>query len=140
MSPEEMNLDPELSFRNDLPDVTNVHNAKMTVDCGLAGTNNDAHITILIEETGQVLEFGAARGDRTLLDGMPAAARVEQLAEGRVVQDNAAEIADLLERHNELSPAGCGCGFGRARSVSSAGILIGLLIVLGAARRKKVSS
>ncbi|MBI4820001.1 MAG: DUF2330 domain-containing protein [Deltaproteobacteria bacterium] len=112
LSPEEMTIDPEFSFRSDLPDISNVHNATAYLECGLGRSRSEAPVRLEIEETGQVIYFESNSGngvDRTQLDAMPAAAKIEQLEERSLISDRSADIERLLDAHNGLNGKGCGC-------------------------------
>src|SRR5678816_669574 len=103
-----MRIDPIFSFKEHLPDVSNLHQADMTLDCGLGGRGQNVAVTIDIPETGQeiVLDSAVPGSDRADLDAMPGALIVEQLREGRVVESNVARIANMLAEHNGIV---CAC-------------------------------
>jgi MYXO-CTERM domain-containing protein len=97
ISPEEMTLDPIMSFRADLPDVSNLHRARIVEQCGFGGRAGDLPARVEIEETGQIYELSADElrsGDP--LPSLPAATIVEQLEERRVVDDRRDEIEEAL--------------------------------------------
>jgi MYXO-CTERM domain-containing protein len=134
ISPEEMNLDPIFSYRDDLPDVSNVHQATIVRDCGVGGTTSDANIEVIIEETGDVLRFASLSDyDRSILDQGPAAVLVEQLAQGIVVKDQSDDVARAIEDHN-----GCSCSAAETRSSvrPSVGLLALVGLALGLRRRR----
>lgn len=125
ISPEEMTIDPLFAFRSDLPEVSNVHRATRINQCGVGGDGNRP-ARIDIEETGQSLWFHDL--DRSILDSMPAALRVEQLYEDRVVTDNSALIAELIDEHNDQQ-RGCGCNAAKGQTGAwGAALLLVLLL------------
>ncbi|MCC7385838.1 MAG: DUF2330 domain-containing protein [Deltaproteobacteria bacterium] len=135
ISPAEMGIDPDFSFSSTLPDVSNAHSAKMIRDCGAGGPPGSA-VTHLILEDGTQIDF---EGDgTTFLDAMPAAAKVEQLAQGLVIRDNTAAIKAMLDEQNARTAGGCGCraGTARRRILSSAALVGGLALALGLRRRR----
>lgn len=136
ISPEEMTLDPTFSFDPSLLDVSNIHRATATLDCGIGGKSDDddLRITLEIEETGQVIELGDGEVDRSILDQMPAAATVEQLEEGRTLRDNSEIIENLLDRHNRS--LGCGCTGAEGRGSVLAGLLLLAGLALVVARKR----
>ncbi|MBI2376845.1 MAG: DUF2330 domain-containing protein [Deltaproteobacteria bacterium] len=135
LSPEEMTVDPEFSFRTDLPDVSNVHNATAYLECGLGRSRSDAPVRVEIEETGEVIYFesNSGSGDRAQLDAMPAARKIEQLEERTLISDQSARISELLDRHNRLNGAGCGCN----ETERSGTPLVGLALLAAYCARKR---
>ena len=138
ISPEEMNVDPIFSYDAALPAISNVHNARMILDCGVGGSPGSAGVKVILEEEGTTIAFDSnGQPDRTLLDKMPAASRIEQLATGTIIKDNRGSITDLLDEHNSLTQ-GCGCGTTGRSSDSAAGVafvaMLGLVLV---ARRRR---
>ncbi|MBI2377801.1 MAG: DUF2330 domain-containing protein [Deltaproteobacteria bacterium] len=122
ISPEEMTIDPEFSFRSDLPDVANVHRATRRTNCNFLGS--ELETTIEIPESGQTLVLRDTESDQALRSRLPAALLVEQLAERQVVLDQREEVDDLLSSHN------CGCA---ATGPGPGGELLALAALLGAA-------
>lgn len=97
ISPDEMTLDPMMSFRDDLPDVSNVHRARIIEECDFGGRDGSVQTRVVIEDTGQsyVLDADELRSGAPL-PALPAAALIEQLEERRVVDDRRANIDDAL--------------------------------------------
>ncbi|MEQ9495420.1 MAG: DUF2330 domain-containing protein [Deltaproteobacteria bacterium] len=130
LDPKEMTLDPQFTYRKDLDDVSNVHTAKMIMYCGLGGAPGDAGVQIILEDGRSIYYDSSFEPDMSVIDAMPAAERVEQLAEDRVVRDNSNEIGDLLQRHNEINDlSGCGCE--ETSTQRSAGLSIAALALCG---------
>lgn len=141
ISPEEMNVDPIFSFSTALPDISNVHTAKMILDCGVGGAPGSAGVTVVLE-SGVTIAFDSnGNPDRSVLDSMPAALRVEQLAQGLLVKDNSGEIESKLDDHNARNGAGgCGCSSEQGgRAAASSFALAGLLGYALLIRRRKRS-
>jgi MYXO-CTERM domain-containing protein len=138
ISPDEMNIDPIFSFSTSFPDVSNVHTAKMILDCGVGGAPGSAGVKVVLQDGTTIAFDSNGNPDRSVLDSMPAAARVEQLAQGLVVRDNAGPIAQQLDDHNSRNGAsGCGCTSGEGTGAAASGF--GLLGLFGLAflRRRR---
>lgn len=130
LDPDEMTLDPQFTYRSDLDDVSNVHSAKMIQYCGLGGSPGEAGVQIILEDGRSIYYDSTFEPDLSVIDAMPAAERIEQLAEARVVQDNSDAIGDLLRRHNEINDlSGCGCE--ETASRRSAAVSLGALALCG---------
>lgn len=137
LDPEEMTVDPIFTYDPALPDVTNVHTAKMIRYCGMGGTPGSAGVAVVLED-GRSLHFDSmGQQDRALLDAMPNAVRIEQLADGLVVKDNTKEIDDLLDGHNSRNGAGCDCGSTRRTTRTAGGLFGALLLGLGLVLRRR---
>lgn len=136
ISPEEMTVDPTFTFDSSLLDVSNVHRATATIDCGIGGKSDDddLKVTLEIEETGQVVELGNGAVDRSILDQMPSASKVEQLDEGRLLRDNSDVIEKLLDKHNRS--VGCGCSAAEGRGAPLGGLLLLAALGLFVARKR----
>ncbi len=81
ISPKDMNKDPVFSFNRGLPDIANVHEAKMKVGCNsITGSENSAWLTT---EQGWNLNYPNGRFKAAALDlsTMPASLRIEILRE-----------------------------------------------------------
>lgn len=138
LDPEEMTVDPVFAYDPALEDVSNIHNAKMIRYCGVGGSPGSAGIVIVLEDGRRIYFDGNGEPNRSLLDAMPAAERVEQLHEGLVVQDNSARINELLDDHNEGGGTGCGCGSATEKAAGGAGAAFGLaLLGLGLTLRRR---
>jgi MYXO-CTERM domain-containing protein len=138
LDPEEMTVDPIFTYDPTLDEVSNIHNAKMIRYCGIGGSPGSAGIVIVLEDGRRIYFDGNGQPDRDLIDAMPNAERIEQLAEGLVVRDNSGQINDLLDDHNERNGGGCGCGSATEKTGAAGGaagaLLLGILISL---RRRK---
>lgn len=145
ISPEEMTVDPEFAFRPELPEVSNTHSAIITRDCTESGDWSQAPLEVFIPETEQTLFLGPTGGERDGLDVLPAAAVVEQLAQGLTLQDHRAAIdAALTEQEEEMRPyvpggapradGNCDC---RSTQADASGVAFALLLAgwLGLRRR-----
>lgn len=147
LSPEEMTVDPEFAFRAELPPISNVHSAVITRDCTAGDFDwSEAPLEVFLEDTGQTLFLGPTGAERGSLDALPAAAVVEQLAQGLTLEDHRAAIDDALERHeDEMRPyvpggataeSACDCQATRAGgSTALAGLGALLLLALRRVRR-----
>jgi MYXO-CTERM domain-containing protein len=136
ISPEEMTIDPILDFDSSLPDVSNVHEAKMIQYCGVGGSPGSAGVEVELTD-GTVISFDSnGNRDRSILDSMPAASRIEQLKEGTLIKDNRGAIQELLEEHNVVNGlATCSC---EATNTSEGTLLsLGLLGLLALFVRKR---
>ncbi|MEE2904084.1 MAG: DUF2330 domain-containing protein [Myxococcota bacterium] len=138
ISPEEMTIDPILDFDSSLPEVSNIHEAKMIQYCGVGGSPGSAGVEIVLTD-GTVISFDSnGNRDRTILDSMPSALRVEQLAEGTLIQDNSTNIRDILDEHNVVNGlAGCGCESSTTNSSAAGSLAIVALLGLTLIRRKR---
>lgn len=139
LDPDEMTQDPQFAYRRDLEDVSNVHEAKMIQYCGLGGTPGSAGIQVVLEDGRSIYYDSWNDPDTTVIDAMPAAERVEQLYEDRVVRDNSNDIADLLGQHNSLYGSGCDCDASTEREATAMSLaavgLLGLGLLLRRRRR-----
>jgi MYXO-CTERM domain-containing protein len=136
ISPDEMTLDPTFTFDGSLPNVENIHTAEVRMDCGIGGARGGQRgldARIVLDETGDEIAIGDIRDfDRADLRGMPAARRIEQLAEKRLIQDNSEAIADFLDEHNRK--VDCGCS---ATAADPGGALLAVGLVLLALWRRR---
>lgn len=126
LSPEEMGVDPEFSFRADLPDVSNVHVATSVRECGFGGSERRY---LRIEDTGEVIDV-----DRLpeVQAAMPASRRVRQLVDGVDLVDNRDSIANILG-----SGLGCTCARPHQGFGSFGGLGLGLLGLVLVLRRRR---
>ena len=148
ISPEEMTVDPEFAFRESLPQVSNNHSAIITRDCTGGVDISEAPLEVYVQDTEQTLFLGPTGAERAALDALPAAAVVEQLAQGLTIEDRRAEIAAALEVQEETmrpyQPGGPGgqavsdgCDCRGARSGESTLAFALLLSTLFALRRRR---
>lgn len=128
ISPEEMSLDPLFTFDASLPAISNRHEATLVQHCGVGGTPGSAGVEVHLDD-GTVIAFDGQVTDRSGLDAMPAAARIEQLAERTLVRDNTTAIMDQLDEHNDRNGLG-GCGCASADRASRAGGLASVAALL----------
>ena len=145
ISPEEMMTDPDFAFRNDLPVVSNVHHATIVIDCSAGTELDDAPYEINIEETGQIVTLMRTNGvaDDAYLDALPAAIKVQQLAEDRVIEDHTDMVASVLDQQRRMAQEqmeqirnararSCGC---TSTDGSSYWGGLGMLILIGLSAR-----
>lgn len=78
LSPEDMTRDPVFSFNPELPDVSNIHTATQTVNCGFLNTAGNSPSTLVTEQGWTFSIPGGATRDLTV---GPAALRIETLRE-----------------------------------------------------------
>jgi MYXO-CTERM domain-containing protein len=108
LSPEEMNVDPTFVFDARLPEVSNRHTAKLVLECGVGGAPGSAGARLTLEDGRELAFDSSGTPDRSVVDAMPAAAKIEQLKEGRLVTDNTRAISDAIDLNNRRT-LGCGC-------------------------------
>ena len=155
MSAGEMDQDPVFSFNPDLAPVPQTRNATQHNFCD----ENGSTIRRVIElSNGQSfpLEDGAGadviqrdRGESVRGADVPAAAVVEQMAESgqpMVISDRRQELAarynaDLSGGAGGVggSDSGCGCDVGGDADPAPAGLLLGMLALLGLGRRRFIA-
>jgi len=138
ISPEEMTIDPILEFDASLPDVTNVHEAKMIQYCGVGGNPGSAGVEVVLKD-GTVISFDSnGNRDRSILDSMPSASRIEQLKEGTLIKDNRGSIQELLDEHNVVNGlATCSCeATSTQRGTLGSLALLGLMALMIRKRRR----
>ncbi len=139
LDPEEMTEDPIFAYDPNLADVSNVHEAKMIRYCGIGGAPGSAGIVVVLEDGRRIYFDGNGQSNNELIDAMPSAEKIEQLAEGLLVKDNTNDINNLLDEHNDRNSSGCGCGSAGERG-GAAGSAVGALmlgLVLTLRRRRK---
>jgi hypothetical protein len=116
MSAEEMTLDPLFTFNPDLADVSNVHNAERIIECNPSIYESEAAWRIELPQGGIVrgtADDASSQIWPTALDALPPNRLIERLGEtgqGKVVEDNSAEIDGLLDAYNETVPVPVGTG------------------------------
>lgn len=100
LSPDEMIVDPSFVFNSDLPEISNVHTAQITVECGPEYPYPwDAPWTITLPDGNTISGVGQA-GWLGAAEDLPAVARASQVSdqdEGTVVLDNRALIEAALD-------------------------------------------
>jgi len=138
ISPEEMTMDPFFDFDATLPNVSNQHNAKMILHCGVGGSPGSAGVEIVLED-GTVIGFdNNITPNRAALDAMPSAAVIEQLAEGSVVMDNKPAIKTALDTHNGMHGAtGCGCDASEGERSTPMSLAFAGLLAMGLVLRRR---
>ncbi len=142
LSPEEMTSDPVFSFNPALSDVSNIHEARLILECQRA--NNGVIPARIITEQGWVLRFprGTAGVSWPDLD-MPDSLQIQVLREEgapEVTTDNESEINAVIDRHS--GGGGCSVVPGTRQSAPLGG-WAGLLLLTGlgwglARRRRRV--
>lgn len=141
LSPSEMTADPVFSYNPDLPELSNVHNARAIFHCGFYGYDdiNEVPATIVTEQGWRLeLEHGIGANPWPTAD-MPAAARTETLREEgapEVLTDNEGAIEDVV---GSRGGGGCaaipGAGGGSGAGLSILG-LVGLGLAAFVRRRR----
>ncbi len=128
LSPDEMSLDPAFSFNPDLPDVSNVHTAEVTLECDGTG-----EVVLPDGRVRAVDEVGDAAIDRA-----PAARRIEILMEegpAQVEVDNEMALMPMNTLDGSSLNRSCGCSTTNA-SGGGAALLLLLVMGLGVRRRR----
>ncbi len=129
LDPEEMTVDPMFAYSTELPDVSNVHQAKLISHCGAGGFPGSDGYTIVLAD-GRRIEYGPnGRRDAPIIDSMPSATRIEQLSAKQLVVDNDRAIDGMLDDHNDTTRSGCGCSNGSRSSLRFA--FIPWLVMMG---------
>jgi hypothetical protein len=126
MSAEEMTRDPAFDFNPDLGDVSNVHNARRTIECSPSLRQFEAPWRVELPNGETVRGVGGGWPFSATGGEMPANARIRRLdtsGEGEIVVDNVGSIEAALTRHNASvpRPAASIGGAGGLCSVSHAG-------------------
>jgi len=131
ISPEEMGTDPIFSFDNTLPDVSNVHRATILRECdGSEETNT------LILPNGQAFNLDTRGGlPADMARAVPAALKIEQLEEGRVIVDNT-KVMDSMSVLPPATSRSCGCDSSASDS-SGAAAFAAALFALAFVRRRR---
>lgn len=111
LSAEEMTVDPIFVENAEMGDVNNEHTAKQIVDCRNGGDYYSAPIIIELSDGRRF--YTSWNDDRTVLDTMPAAARIERTAGTSgpsLIQDNG-DIIGVVLNGTKDDIRGCyGCG------------------------------
>ena len=131
ISPEEMGSDPLFSFDDTLADVSNLHEATIIRDC----TNGNETQTLVLDN-GQTFNLDGSGGvPADLANAMPAALKIEQLAEGTTIVDHSKTMADMSLPTVPLD-RGCTCdATGHRGPSASLGFFAVALLGLGLRRR-----
>jgi hypothetical protein len=136
LSPEEMNLDPTFSFSDTLPDVSNIHTADVITHCD----QGDPWTEVVLED-GTRYQIGP---NGQPLFGLPAAERIDDIANGTVIKDNGPEIKDKLDdkpepslpRVQQTSTCGCTTTSSEKGSIGLAAALVALALVVRSNRAR----
>ncbi len=132
LSPEDMNRDPVFSYNPSLPDVSNVHTATLTYECGLFGSDDQSKTYAWLRtEQGYTWAYPDGVGSATV-PSVPASQQIQVLREtggAEVVTDN----SDAITR--DLGQSGCAVG-GRG-SPLALGLIAVALAALALRRRAR---
>lgn len=126
LSPEEMTLDPIFEVRTGLPDIPVVRRATVIRECGFGGSSRGAISRVRIEGLGEITLDGSSVPDA--VQSLPAALRVENLADGAVLQDNEDRIRSGLDE------VGSSC---RALGTDGAVTWLLAIVLLGSTLRRR---
>jgi MYXO-CTERM domain-containing protein len=113
LSAEEMTDDPLFTFNPDLPDVSNLHTAERIVECNPNIYQWEAPWRVELPQGGVVRGTADQVGTWPDFTDQPANLRILRQGasgEGRVVEDNASAIDDMLDAYNETVPGSAGSG------------------------------
>ncbi|MES1187444.1 MAG: DUF2330 domain-containing protein, partial [Myxococcales bacterium] len=135
LSAEEMTVDPIFTFNADLDDVDNQHTAERVIECTPKLLQSEAPWRIELPQGGVVRGNASSSATwPTALDSLPSNRRVVRTGAsgaGKVVEDNAASIATMLDDYNASvvptsagTPGGGGSSSSNAASSSSGGCSI----------------
>lgn len=121
ISPADMNKDPAFSFNPSLPNVSNLHQATMTVSCE-PGTGRETS-AVLKTEQGWRLEYpnGRFAGIGVNRDAIPASLVIEALREEGPPQN----VVNNIPMMQEPAPQPCSCNAGPGSALA-----VGLLFLL----------
>ncbi len=158
LSADEMTLDPVFTFNADQGDVSNLHTAERIIECNPNIFQSEASWRIELPQGGVVR--GNANDVGTwpaALNDLPSNARIVRTGDsgaGKVVEDNSEPILTQLADYNAsvipgtgtgngdqpvgMSSGGGGCSI--APKNSSWGLMLGVLALGGALRRRRRSS
>ena len=142
LSAPEMDLDPLFDFNPDLPDVSNIHNARRVIECHRSVYRSEAPSRFELED-GRVVRLNPGSpwpflvGDEAAPPANSLVLALTTSGEGTVVQDNSAAINQALAVHNATvpSPRGCGCGVVSPRSHAATWASLALFAFLWRRRR-----
>ena len=136
LSPDEMTRDPVFSFNPDLPEVSNIHEARLTYQCGAYSDDRGTTPARLVTEQGWLLRMPDGEDNYDWLGvTMPASESTEVLREEgapEVVGDNHGNIDAAIE---EYRGGGCSVAPGAGAGGLSSLLLVGL--ALGWMRRRR---
>lgn len=139
MSPDEMTRDPVFSFNPDLPDVSNVHEGRITYYCGII--ENDTPTTTpatLTTENGFELPFPDGTGENPWTDAnWPISQFIKvdrEEGDSETVVDNTEAIRRVIRQR---TPDDDGCAVGGGSGAGGALVLGGLGLLLGLRRRRR---
>jgi MYXO-CTERM domain-containing protein len=128
ISPEDMTEDPVFSFNSQLTDVSNNHNATLTIHCGdNFGTIFNSPAT-LVTEQGWVVQYPNGFYNGASSASLPAAERTEAISDDSVT---------IISEHVPQPPLAGGCSVAFTGTSTGAGLLLVLLVFLR--RRPKAS-
>ncbi|MFL5349690.1 MAG: DUF2330 domain-containing protein [Hyalangium sp.] len=133
MSADEMTVDPDFDFNSDAPEVSNLYTAKASFD----SCDNDFSKRKVRIELPDGRYWYTHYNDGPFSQG-PAALRVEQWADtgpATVLQDNSAQVNQVLATSGGGVGSSCGCSSTEAGSAA----LLSLLAVLWSVRRRRAS-
>ena len=137
LSPDEMTKDPVLSFNPNLPDVSNIHEARLVRECRLE--SNGRIPRRIITEQGWVLRLPDEGGNDWLEVDMPNSLRIEVLREEgapEVTADYESAIDDAIEDHRPPRTGGCSAAPDTTPRGLAAMLLRGLGVALNWRRRR----
>ena len=140
LSPHEMNRDPVFSFNdNQLPDVSNRHEATLTYHCGLFSADRFTTPATLVTEQGWTLELPNGEGSNDWTDvSMPGSELIQILREeggAQNVTDNKSAIDGAI---NDFRPPRTGCSIAADGGADNglALLLLGFVGILVTRRRR----
>jgi MYXO-CTERM domain-containing protein len=141
MSDDEMTRDPVFSFNPDLPEVSNVHEGRITYYCGIIGDDTPTTTpATLTTENGFELAFPDGTGTNPWTDvNWPISQfiRVDrEEGDSETVVDNTAAIQSAIRQRTPDNGGGCTVGGGPGAGGALALGGLGLLLGLGRRRRR----
>lgn len=141
LSPEEMSKDPVFSFNPSLPEVSNIHTARLVTTCEYDVFSGEQFSSRLITEQGWVLYLPENGGNDWPQANLPASRATEVLREegpAEVVKDNNRAVSDAIKRFRAAPGSSGGCVAAPGLGGGAAGVgLLALPFAIGLLRRRR---
>ncbi len=137
LSPSEMTRDPVFSFNPDLPDVTNVHTARLIYYCGLIPNDTiETTPAVLVTEDGWELSFPHGTNENPWDNvGWPNSHYIQAVREEGEAENLVDNSAEILAAINARDGGGGGCSAAGGAATGLGGLF--LLGLVGFVRRRR---